>query len=71
MLQEWLYRFCAAVPHGVSSLWPELPQRLRQQMFNIFNLSLTDVARKNFENGTHHLLGINRVIVAKDSRDVI
>jgi hypothetical protein len=40
-------------------------------MFNIFDLSLTDMARKNFENGTHHLLRINCVIVAKDSRDVI
>jgi len=54
-----------------SSLWPELLQGLRQQFFDFFDLFPGDVARQNFEDGAHHLLRINPVIVAKDSGDVI
>jgi len=40
-------------------------------MFDIFGFSLTDVPPEHFQKRTHYSLRINRIVVAKDSRDMI
>ena len=40
-------------------------------MVDIVDLSLADVPGQNFENGAHHFLRINGLVVAKDVGDVI
>ena len=47
------------------------PAAIWEQMFDVFDFSRGDMPRQNFENGTHNLLRINRVIVPKNVRDVI
>src|SRR3989304_10067380 len=62
---------CSVGRHHVCPLWPQFLKCLWEQMFDIFGLSLADMPRQNFENGAHHFFGIDRIIIAKDSRDVI
>jgi hypothetical protein len=57
--------------HLLTPSRPQLLQRPGQQIFDAIGLPLTDVPREDFENRPHDFLRIDRVVIAKDSRNVI